>query len=262
MFRLTLSNRFELLLENLLDRLANETGSPFTAQQVIVPSTAVRRRVELACADRQGICANVEFSYLAQWLWTQIGHLVEIREQSPFAPVLLAWRVFELLGDAGFTSDGIRVSPATSRGADPVMRLDLAQRCAQLIEHYITYRPQWLAAWSEGRKRADMADSGWPSRRRRRRSAGKRDLWRRLTAELGIRRQHPAVAFFEKIEGFGSDAPRRAGLPASASIFCLPTLPPLYLDILRQLSRWIDIQALCRQSLPPSTGSRSSTASA
>jgi exodeoxyribonuclease V gamma subunit len=239
MFRLTLSNRFELLLENLLDRLANETGSPFTAQQVIIPSTAVRRRVELACADRQGICANVEFSYLAQWLWTQIGHLVEIREQSPFAPVLLAWRVFELLGDAGFTSGHPRLARYLG-GADPVMRLDLAQRCAQLIENYITYRPQWLAAWSEGRS-ADMADSdGHPGAGEDERWQA--DLWRRLTAELGIRRQHPAVAFFEKIEGFGSDAPRRAGLPASASIFCLPTLPPLYLDILRQLSRWIDIR--------------------
>ena len=50
MLRLTLSNRFEFLLERLLDRLDDESCSPFTAQQVIVPSTALRRRVELACA--------------------------------------------------------------------------------------------------------------------------------------------------------------------------------------------------------------------
>ncbi len=236
MFRLTLSNRFEFLLEKLLFRLAQESCSPFTAQQVIIPSTAVRRALELACADRHGICANIEFSYLAQWLWTQIGQLIEIQEQSPFAPTLLAWRVFEILGDAGFSGEQPRLARYL-RHADPVMRLDLAQRSAQLIEHYITYRPQWLAAWSDG-KRAGIAglDAGGAAD-----EAWQAALWRRLTSELGTRRQHPAAAFFEKIATFGADAPRQAGLPARASIFCLPTLPPLYLDILRQLSRWIDI---------------------
>ncbi len=237
MFRLTLANRFEFLLEKLLVRLAQESCSPFTAQQVIIPSTAVRRALELACADRHGICANIEFSYLAQWLWTQIGQLIEIQEQSPFAPTLLAWRVFEILGDAGFSGEQPRLARYL-RHADPVMRLDLAQRCAQLIEHYITYRPQWLTAWSDGKRAGipgldagGIADEAWQAA-----------LWRRITSELGTRRQHPAAAFFEKIETFGADAPRQAGLPAQASIFCLPTLPPLYLDILRQLSRWIDLQ--------------------
>ncbi|WP_300321056.1 exodeoxyribonuclease V subunit gamma [Accumulibacter sp.] len=237
MLRLTLSNRFELLLERLLDRLAGEARSPFAAQQVLVPSTAVRRRIELACADRQGICANVEFSYLAQWLWAQIRQLVDVQDISPFSPALLSWRLFEILGERDFSADQPRLARYL-RDADPVMRLDLAQRCAQLIEHYITYRPQWLAAWSEGR-RAGIAGLG----------AGHDDdeawqaaLWRRITAELGTRRQHPAAAFFQRIERLGADAPARAGLPASASIFCLSSLPPLYLDILRQLSQWIDIQ--------------------
>ncbi|WP_313952215.1 exodeoxyribonuclease V subunit gamma, partial [Accumulibacter sp.] len=237
MLRLTLSNRFELLLESLLDRLSNEACSPFTAQQVIVPSTAVRRRVELACADRQGICANVEFSYLAQWLWTQIGHLVDIQDVSPFSPELLSWRVFEVLGDHSFSA-GHPPLARYLRDADPVMRLDLAQHCAQLIEQYITYRPQWLAAWSDGKRAGipglDAArdeDEAWQAA-----------LWRRITAELGTRRQHPAAAFFQKIADLGANAPALAGLPACASVFCLTTLPPLYLNILRRLSRWIDIQ--------------------
>jgi exodeoxyribonuclease V gamma subunit len=112
MFRLTLSNRFEFLLEHLLDRLASENCSPLTAQQVIIPSAAVRRRVELAGADRHGICAHVDFSYLGQWLWTQIGHLVDVQDVSPFSPALLTWRVFEILGDASFTGE-YRASPAT-----------------------------------------------------------------------------------------------------------------------------------------------------
>ena len=40
----------------------------------------------------------------------------------------------------------------------------------------------------------------------------------------------------------GADAPARAGLPAAAHVFCLPTTPPLYLDILRRLAQWIDLR--------------------
>ena len=241
MFRLTLSNRFEFLLEALLDRLTDEVcspgRSPFATQQVIVPSRAIRRRVELACADRHGICANIDFSYLAQWLWSRIGELVDIQEVSPFSPALLAWRVFEILADSAFTDAYPRLARYL-RDTDPVMRLDLAQRCAQLIEHYITYRPQWLAAWSEG-KRAYIPgiDAG-----RAEDEVWQAALWRRITTELGTARQHPAVTFFQTIESLGSEAAARACLPASASVFCLTTLPPLYFDILRQVSRWIDIQ--------------------
>ncbi|SBT08849.1 Exodeoxyribonuclease V, gamma subunit [Candidatus Accumulibacter aalborgensis] len=241
MFRITFSNRFEFLLEALLDRLSDEVcspgRSPFATQQVIVPSMAIRRRVELACADRHGICANIDFSYLAQWLWTRIGELVAIQEVSPFAPALLAWRVFEILADSSFTDSYPRLARYL-RDTDPVMRLDLAQRCAQLIEHYITYRPQWLAAWSEG-KRAHIPgiDAG-----RAEDELWQAALWRRITSELGTARQHPAVTFFQTIESQGSEAAARECLPASASVFCLTAMPPLYLDILRQLSRWIDIQ--------------------
>lgn len=235
MLRLTFSNRFELLLENLLARLAGEGASPLAAQQVIVPSAAVKRRIELACAERWGICANIDFAYLAQWLWQRIGQCVDVAAETPFSPSILSWRVFEHFGDAGFVNEHAR--PARYlKTADPVMRLELAQRTAQLLEHYVTYRPEWLSAWSDGRRAgiggADAADD----------EAWQAALWRRISTELGTRRQHPAAAFFEKIEHYGSEALLRAGLPPHASIFCLNTLPPLYLDILQQLSRWIDLR--------------------
>ncbi|MBL8438527.1 MAG: exodeoxyribonuclease V subunit gamma, partial [Zoogloeaceae bacterium] len=46
MFTLTQSNRFEYLLDRLLANLAAEAPGPFEAPVVIVPSTAIRRRVE------------------------------------------------------------------------------------------------------------------------------------------------------------------------------------------------------------------------
>ncbi len=237
MLRLTFCNRFEGLLDALLERLAGEAADPFTAQQVIVPSTAIGRRIELAVTDRHGICANVEFSYLGQWLWKQISRIVKVEPDSPFAPEVLAWRVYEALGDAAFTDRHARLKSYIA-GADAVMRLDLARRVAQLIEHYITYRPQFLAAW-QAKKRAPIEGLD---------ATGKEDevwqaaLWRRLSAEIGAAAEHPSVTFFHKIATMDHAALAAAGLPESAHVFCLPSLPPLYLDMLRQLSRVTRLQ--------------------
>src|SRR4051794_20176230 len=101
---LTFSNRFESLLDALLANVGNAGADPFAPDRVIVPSTGVRRRIELAAADAHGICANVDFSFLAQWIWEQIRTVVPVEEQSPFAPSRLAWRVFRILGDAEFAA--------------------------------------------------------------------------------------------------------------------------------------------------------------
>ena len=87
---LTSSNRFERLLDPLLSGLARAGASPFVPDHVIVPSMGVRRKIELAAADAFGICANVQFRFLAQWLWEQIAKVVPgIDETSPH------WRLLE-----------------------------------------------------------------------------------------------------------------------------------------------------------------------
>ena len=59
---------FERLQDALLGELMQPGDSPFAREPVLVPSTALRRHLALAVADRHGICAQVEFSFLAQWL--------------------------------------------------------------------------------------------------------------------------------------------------------------------------------------------------
>ncbi|MCL1860603.1 MAG: exodeoxyribonuclease V subunit gamma, partial [Proteobacteria bacterium] len=88
MFSVFFSNRFENLLDALLARRGDSPkreAGPFARWQVIVPGSAIRRRVELAMADRFGISAGVDFDYLAQWLWRQVGRVVEVPEVSPYA---------------------------------------------------------------------------------------------------------------------------------------------------------------------------------
>jgi len=188
-------------------------------------------------ADRFGICSNVRFSFLAQWLWRQIGHVVPVSEMSPFTTPVLTWRVLGIFGEPAF----VAAHPPLAgylRQADDVMRYELAARTATLLEHYLTYRPDWLAAWLAGKpagiRNLDAArrdDERWQAA-----------LWRRIAGDLGTDSRHPSVAFFDAMKAMGPDAPARAGLPAAAHVFCLPTTPPLYLDILHRLAQWIDLR--------------------
>lgn len=233
MFSLAFSNRYEVLQETLLARLADERPGPFGVREIIVPSTALRRSVELAVADREGVAANLRFSYLAQWLWGQIGKVVPVGEVSPFAPALLAWRVFELLGEAEWTAAHPRLARYLEQ-ADDAMRFELAGRAARLFDNYVTYRPHWLAAWSESATVPGLAPEARPD------EAWQAALWRRIASASGIRREHPASAFFAAVEGAGPAA--AADLPSSVHVFCLPALPPLYRDILRRLARWVEVR--------------------
>jgi len=229
MLRLAFSNRFEELLDALLDDLETPPASPFAAEQIIVPSAALRRRLTLAIAQRRGVCANVELAFLAQWLWRQIARVVpEVAADSPFASPVLAWRMFRLFGDESFTAPHPRLAGYLAQ-ADGVMRLDLATRSAGLFEQYLTYRQDWLGAWSDKRRIGEHEDEAWQAA-----------LWRRIAQELGTGKRHPAAAFLEAVDA--SDSALDAGLPAAAHVFCLPTMPPLYIDILRRLGRRMDLR--------------------
>ena len=237
MLRVSFSNRFETLLDALLDALADPPSSPFASQQVIVPSMAVRRKVELAASERFGICANVEFAFLAAWLWRQIGRFVPVAEHSPFAPSILVWRVHEIFRDKAFFCAHPRLVRYL-RDADPRMRYDLALRTASLFDQYITYRPDWLAQWLAGEAVAELDRAGGSAALDQPWQAA---LWRRIAHDVDTSQRHPAAEFFAAIAHADVDALRRAGMPDAVHVFCLPSMPPLYLDMLRQLSHVLDV---------------------
>ena len=76
MLNIHFANRFEALSDLLIRQTGAASRSVFDHDQVIVPSAAVKRRLTLDIARKHGICANVRFAYLAQWLWQQAGRIV------------------------------------------------------------------------------------------------------------------------------------------------------------------------------------------
>ncbi|MEF7616551.1 exodeoxyribonuclease V subunit gamma [Aquincola sp. MAHUQ-54] len=236
MLHLHFSNRFETLAALLITQLGGAQGDALAPVQVIVPSAALRRRLTLAAADTHGVCANLAFSFLAQWLWRQIGRVVRVAEESPFTPAVMAWRIHSAFGDAAFVAGHPRLAAYLAE-ADDVMRLDLARRAAGLLEQYITYRPEWLAAWRAG----ERADLGSPDAAVLADEAWQAALWRRITAEIGLAEADPALQMVQALAAGGAALARERGLPAAAHVFCVPTMPPLHIGLLQQLGRWMEL---------------------
>ena len=245
MLHITFSNHVEFLLAALTTRLqqqAHSVRSPFVADEIIVPSAAIQRTVELAITDTVGICANVRFSYLARWLWRQIGPTQPDEPASPFEPAIMAWRIFVLFDDEQLVTRHARLRFYLQQ-ADPVMRFDLAVRTAALFEQYLTYRSDWIERWSRGEQyplasasQAENADQQWQAA-----------VWQRLSNDLGGPQQYlsPSVLSQFKSALNHQPIPAAAALP-TVHLFCLPTIAPAHLAALRELGTHFDIALYLR----------------
>jgi exodeoxyribonuclease V gamma subunit len=137
------------------------------------------------------------------------------------------------LGDAEFVARHERLA-AYLGDADEVMRFELACRVAALLEQYVTYRPDWLQAWHQGHSAelgtGDRRDEAWQAA-----------LWQRIDAELDMHARHPAQAFVAALQRGGGEAARRAGLPDSAHVFALPSMPQPHMRLLQQLGACVEL---------------------
>ncbi|MEO5686854.1 MAG: exodeoxyribonuclease V subunit gamma [Burkholderiaceae bacterium] len=239
MLNLHFSNRFETLADQLVRRLGHQAAgrSAFEADEVIVPSAAITRRLIIELARAQGICANVRFSYLAGWLWQHTAHLMpDLPESARFDADVFAWRILAAFEDAAWSHAQPRLCAWLAQ-ADPVMRHELAVQVAGLFDQYLTYRPEWLEAWFRnetitlpGSDDGATLDQQWQA-----------SLWRRLAAETASDGRHPILALLELLDAHGINLAGTGRLPASAHVFCLPTMPPVHLELLRRLGTHIDL---------------------
>jgi len=239
MLHLHFANRFETLADRLAERLGRQAPgrSPFEADEVIVPSAAITRRLIIDLARRQGVCANVEFSYLAHWLWKQTAQLLpDLPEAARFDADVFGWRILAAFDDNAWSERQPRLATWLAN-ADAVMRHELARRVAGLFEQYLVYRPEWLEAWFReqaiplpGADAGARLDQAWQAA-----------LWRRLAHETASDGRHPILALLELLDARGISLAGGDRLPASAHVFCLPTMPPVHLELLQRLGRHVQL---------------------
>lgn len=237
MLNLFFSNRFTTLEAALLRDLADTPIDPLRGETIVVPSVAVRRRLELDYASVFGVCANVRLVYLAQWLWDMAGKLLTVPDSSPFAPDRLVWPLYQCLAEP-WVAQAPRLAAYLGE-ADDVMRFELADRLAHVYDQYLTYRPGWLERWQSGETIPADGVATWTDTQRDD-ERWQAELWRRVLAQLNVRERHPTLRAIDAIERLSSEA-LPSGWPSRVSVFALSSMPPLSMVMLKALSRVIDV---------------------
>ena len=226
MLKLYQSNRLEYLADLLIEITRPPLADPFAAETVVVQHPGMGRWLSLQIAEQTGICANFQFPLPAGFIWDLFGRLIPgLPEQERFAPSVMQWTLFSLLGNT-----------ATEQLFQPVNRyldktgehgrFELAQRLAICFDRYLVYRPDWIRAWENGT--SAIANDSWQA-----------ELWRRLCRTLNT--QH-WVDIQRRLEWeLDRHRARTDLLPGRISLFGIPALSSGYLSLLHRLSDWIDI---------------------
>jgi exodeoxyribonuclease V gamma subunit len=230
------SNRHEILAERLGDALAASTAGVFDRERVLVPSAAWQRWLSLHLARRLGVCTQVEFGFLAPWLWRQLPGEHPLRSPPPDTEVL-AWRTWAWLAQPDtlaahprlarwLAAHGGADAPAEgdhASGSNALARWELAQDAARQIEQIETWRPRWIEAWRHGR--SALASLPGATALHRADEAWQAALWRHLRADAPSPGAEPSARAT-------ADGP---SLPVH--LFAPPSVPPLHLAALRELAR-------------------------
>ena len=243
------SNRLEVLIGRLAEVTGVPLSDPFRPEAIVVQNQGMARWVAQQMAQREGICANLEFPFPASFFWQVLkAWIPNVPDQELFDKDALLWRVMRLLpsllGQPAFaplqrylaagTSNTANVSN-TSQNSD--LRLfQLARRIADLFDQYLVYRPDQVLSWEAER------EEHWQAL-----------LWRALCAEgeADGKNAHRARLLADLEQAMATSDPAQGALPERVSLFGLTALAPVYMGILDALARHIAVHVFylnpCRE---------------
>ena len=250
------SNRTEELLAGMAHRLRVPGRDPLATAHVVVQGPGMERWVAQSIARDYGVCANTQFPFPQQFLDRVFQALPSSEVTNPAWGVSqLTWWIARILDER---RDDPEFAPMarhlTTRDGDWRL-VQLARQLANLMDRYITFRPEWVFAWDGLPDSASLSGGRLDSKILG--EASGRDRWqavlyKTLRDQLGY--GHAADRTRSFLEGVGGGAPGgaaalREGLienlgklfPDAIEIFAVSTLPPLYLSAIAGLGQIRDV---------------------
>ncbi|MEW6514569.1 MAG: exodeoxyribonuclease V subunit gamma [Pseudomonadota bacterium] len=227
-------NRPDSLVAALTTLLRVDPLPLLEPETIVVPSTAMARWLGFQLADGLGIAAQNAFVFPASYVWQLFGRVLpDVATSNPFDRDAMHWRLLRLLGDS--RAPEIR---HYLDGDDGARQYELAGKLASLFDRYLVERPDWIAAWSAGKRLGLGPDEVWQS-----------GLWRTLRADLPeVATEHPRERFLAALR---AQPAVRARLPRRLSLFCVEAMPALYWEVFVGLAVWLDVHvfvlAPCRE---------------
>ena len=237
------SHRAERLLDVVVGWLQQHPLGPLEQEVFIVQSNAVAEWLQMALAQRVGVCAAVRVELPGRFVW-RLGRLAlgrhAVPTELPMDKLPLTWRLMQHLPQwLDDTGDATLWQPLQAFLApDATPRLwPLCERLADLYDQYQIYRPDWLDAWAQGQTHiTNGAGQPIPLEPGQRWQA---KLWERLVNTLPPSDQavtRPAL-MQRVLARLNAVHPPDQPLPRRVVAFGMSHLPPGLLEVLGAVSR-------------------------
>lgn len=226
-FLLHASNR----LENLADLLAEVLKTaldPMEPETILVQSGGMQRWVSMQLARRHGVCAGARFPFPVAFAYELCRELLpDLPREYPLSQERMIWRIAHLLRGLPDRPEFAPLARYVREDAQ-LKSVQLSERIAYHFDQYLIFRPEWSTRWERGEPSGDFPLPGHVAS-----EAWQAWLWRELVRDTGA--AHRAVLLRRAIARLDK-APSLPGLPARVCVFGIPTLPPVYLDLLKALA--------------------------
>ncbi len=218
------ASRLEALLDPLLTLLdACPPRDTLAPQAVVAAHPGMRQWLLAALARRRGpggIVANLDVVLPGAWLDGLVCDVLDAPADAARAwrRDLLRWRVHDALArlDDPRLDAGLHGPDAARR------RFGLADRLARILVQYLVYRPDWLAAWRDGRRVRELDGA----------DALLAPLWRAVRAAIDS--PHRGEQLERLLARLARGRP--GGDDTPLHLFGLTHLPPADLEVLRALA--------------------------
>lgn len=229
------SNKMEVLASTLCELLKASQQAVLQPQPILVQSPGMSQWLKIEIANQRGIAANLTFPLPSSFIWTLYQQLLpDVPRQTDLSKDAMQWKLLQIL-----EGDGLKQQfPALAEyleGADDFKCFALAQNIADVFDHYLMYRPDWLAQWEAGQTVAEIEDQH--------NQAWQMPLWNCLiakTRELGQSTLHRGALHYQLIDKI-LHAENLEGLPTQLMIFGISALSPQQLEVLDALAKRIDV---------------------
>ena len=238
MLHLYQSNRLESLADMMLS-VQNERPlpNPLATEHIVVQSQGMRRYIHQFWARHLGIAANLQFRLPAGLAWQLMREAKpDVPEMSPFASEIMQWRLLQLFQSPEFMQDDtfacVRSVLDDYLKKGGLSRYHLAGQIADVFDQYLVYRPDWIEAWSAGRRMAAL-DAHYQDEQ-----SWQAVLWRELDRRSG-EALHRVQLWHTLMDALAEG--RIRSLPPRLFVFGLSTLAPMYIALFQQIALHRDV---------------------
>ena len=223
------SNSLEALADQLSDNLNGDRYGVFAKPFIVTQTEGINSWLKIELAEKLGIVSNVAFISPTD-LVAQVFSAVGGGFQKPMHSEHMKWLIFELLGEATFIQCFPKIYSYYAN--NETKRLSLAKKAADLFDQYQIYRPEKIAAWSNGELEQD-SDLQWQAY-----------LWNKIKLKFADTLSDKTM-MAEKIISLLNDKSNQEMLVQKIPhlyFFGLAIITPFYLKLFYELSRYIPVR--------------------